>query len=458
MTHFSQDFSRVVIVDDKESLCRSLSLNFQQHQWQCSTFLSSAEALCSLELPQAQVIILDVALGLEDGLEVLRQIKERHPQIPVIMLTGHGTTALAVQAIKLGAHDFFEKPIGFEKLLVGVENAKKLSNLESENKQLQHQLKVQGHRPATACESLKSVYAQAERLANSGLPILIQGESGTGKELLAQYLHQCSERHRGPFVQINCASFSSTLLGTELFGHEKGAFTGAQHRHAGVFEQAHGGTLHMDEIGDMSLETQAQVLRVLQNGQIQRVGAEKPHYVDVRLITATHRNLEVMVAQGEFRQDLYYRISSAVLTLPPLRERREDIPQLCQTFLAETKSAQTLSLSQGALDYLMGYPWPGNVRELRSAILYASSICSHKAIEIVDLPRPILEFTKTMRPSKVLPLEQETHKVSSGSLAENELELIRRTLQDNQYNKKKCAEILNISRKTLYNKMTRFGL
>ena len=342
------------------------------------------------------VVLLDLALGGESGLELLVEIKSLHQKLKVIMMTGYGTLEDAVKAIKRGALDFIAKPISMDHLQRLIHQSEELDRQESRaseskgsgeasmaNKKVVKSLSI-----ITEDESFLGLLQKADKLAHSHLPILILGESGTGKELLAHYIHECSQRKNQSLVQVNCASFTETLLESELFGHEKGSFTGADQQHCGVFETADGGTLHLDEIADMALGTQAKVLRALQEGEIKRVGATQNLKVDLRVIASTHGNLKERMELGAFRPDLYYRLSAAILTIPPLRDRRGDIPLLVRHFFGQKRTQ--VSVDSVALKSLCSYSWPGNVRELKNAIEFALAVCSNDIITAHDLPEEIV--------------------------------------------------------------------
>jgi DNA-binding NtrC family response regulator len=388
--------------------------------------------------------LLDLALGGESGLELLEKILFHHPQMTVIMMTGYGSLEDAVKAIKLGATDFIQKPIQLDHLHHLLNTSCTLRILKQENRELKGQLHKTS-RIITQDTHFLSLLHKAEKLGKSELPVLILGESGTGKELLAQQIHAASNRSHLPMQHINCAAFTESLLESELFGHRKGAFTGADQTHIGVFENAHQGTLHLDEIGDMALTTQAKILRVLQEGEIKPLGATNSIHVDLRIIASTHASLKDLMEQGLFRQDLYYRLNTAILEIPPLRDRKEDIPLLLQHFIQQEKNSSDIKIEKSALENLKQYPWPGNVRQLKSAIQFALAVCSHNKISLDDFPSEItLPTPSPSNPSDVL--------------GNAERETIERIYRECQYNKKKTAEVLNITRATLYKRLEKYGL
>ena len=329
-------------------------------------------AVRAVELVKAQrfdLIFSDVVMPGKDGISFLEDLKALGLSTPTVMISGQASVEMAVRATRLGAVDFLEKPLSTDKLLLTVDNVLKLSRLEEENRQLRR--RVGRHEIVRAGEAMNRIMAQVERVAASESRVCIFGETGTGKELIARTIHEKSPRRAGPFVTLNCAAVPAELIESELFGHEKGAFTGAAARHAGKFEQAHHGTLFLDEIGDMPLTMQAKLLRVLEEGEVERVGGDRAMQVDVRVVVATHRDLEALVKQGAFRQDLFHRVYVFPVILPPLRERLDDIPVLVDHFarqVAEQNGWKPIVFAPEAIDELKRYEWPGNVRELRNVV------------------------------------------------------------------------------------------
>ena len=361
--------AKILIVDDEANTLASLSRAFRLAGHEAVVCDNAARAL---ELAQAQpfdLILSDVVMPRRDGLSLLEDLRNAGIGTPVVMMSGQAHIEMAVRATRLGALDFLEKPLTTEKLLVTVENAMKLTRLEAENEDLR--TRVGRHTMVWTGETMQRLMAQIERVAASESRVCIYGETGTGKELVARTLHEKSHRASGPFVTLNCAAVPAELIESELFGHEKGSFTGAAQRHNGKFEQAHRGTLFLDEIGDMPIAMQAKLLRVLEEGEIERIGSDKPTKVDVRVVVATHRNLEQLVESGGFRRDLYHRVVVFPLTLPPLRGRCEDLPALVEHF-ARQVSAQNgwrpAPFSKEAIEILSQYAWPGNIRELRNVV------------------------------------------------------------------------------------------
>ncbi|MDA3958320.1 sigma-54 dependent transcriptional regulator [Oceanispirochaeta sp.] len=425
----------ILVIDDKEKLCKSLELNFSKLGYEYHYRLNGSTALHFLDACVPDLILLDLALGEEDGLDILTVIKQKQPLVPVIMITGYGSIDTAVKAMKIGASDYIQKPLNFNSLYKIVENTLKKNSSPME-------LRPQGI--ITKSEVMMDLYERAKKLADTNFPVLITGESGTGKERIAHLIHDSSPRSGIEMQCINCAAFPENLLDNELFGHEKGAYTGADQQFKGIFERADKSTLFMDEIGDMSLQTQAKILRTLQNNEIRRIGGNNTIKIDVRFIGATNKNLSELMIQKRFREDLYYRLGTAVLNIPPLRERVEEIASLAEYFLKEQFEHKDYSFSKGAMEKLRHYDWPGNIRELRNAVHYAGAMVTGQVINEEDIPRDL-------------------HGSSSGdnpavSLEEYEKSLIMKALKQALNNKSKAAEILNISRKTLYNKLDKYGL
>jgi DNA-binding NtrC family response regulator len=361
--------AHILIVDDEASTLATLSRAFRLAGHE-ATVCDNADR--ALELAKGQnfdLIFSDVVMPAKNGLVFLEELRSAGVTTPVVMMSGQAHIEMAVRATKLGALDFLEKPVSTDKLLLTVENVLKLRRLESENLQLLQRLGK--YEIVWAGEAMKNVMAQLDRVAATDTRVCILGETGTGKELIARTIHEKSPRASGPFVALNCAAIPAELIESELFGHEKGSFTGAANRHIGKFEQAEHGTLFLDEIGDMPLPMQAKLLRVLEEGEIERIGGSKSVHVDVRVVVATHRNLQGLVHDGKFRQDLFHRIYVFPLLLPPLRERRDDIPALIEYFVdrvCRQNSWKPAKCTSDAIIALQNYSWPGNVRELRNMI------------------------------------------------------------------------------------------
>jgi len=361
--------SHLLIVDDDVNTLASLARAFRLAGHEATVCDNAARALELAGSGHFDLIFSDVVMPVKDGLSLLEDLRAAGIATPVVMMSGQAHIAMAVRATKLGAADFLEKPLSTDKLLLTLGNVLKLARLEEENRQLRE--RVGKHHIVWASDIMRRVMAQVERVAASETRVCILGETGTGKELIARTLHERSARAGGPFVTLNCAAVPAELIESELFGHEKGAFTGAATRHTGKFEQAHQGTLFLDEIGDMPLAMQAKLLRVLEEGEVERVGGDRAIRVDARVIVATLRNLDELVEEGRFRQDLYHRIYVFPLLVPPLRERAEDIPSLVAHFarqVSEQNGWKEKRFTAKAISRLQAYGWPGNVRELRNVV------------------------------------------------------------------------------------------
>ena len=361
--------AHLLVIDDDANTLASLARAFRLAGHEATVCDNAARALELIKTQRFDLILSDVVMPGKDGLSLLEDLRAAGSPTPVVMISGQATIEMAVRATRLGAVDFLEKPVSTEKLVMTVENALRLTRLEEENRQLRQRLGKS--ELVWASRVMEQMMAQVERVAASETRVCILGETGTGKELVARTLHEKSPRRGGPFVTLNCAAVPAELIESELFGHEKGAFTGAAGRHVGKFEQADSGTLFLDEIGDMPLPMQAKLLRVLEESEIERVGGDHPIKVDVRVIVATHRNLDELVRENAFRQDLYHRVYVFPLVLPPLRERPDDIPVLVAHFagqVAQQNGWREKAFAPEALEELKHYSWPGNVRELRNVV------------------------------------------------------------------------------------------
>ena len=363
----------LLVIDDEVGICKTIQSILQSDSLRILTASTTAEGLQLLRDELPHVVLLDLRLGMQSGLDLFQQIREIDPKVLVVFITGHGTADTAIEAMKIGAFDYLVKPLDFDQLQQVVDQALKIGRLMHaaaaiEDTSVENE---SSDRLVGNGASIQLICKQIGRVAPQNVNVLIIGESGTGKELVARALYQHSRRNQAPFLAINCAAIPETLLESELFGHEKGAFTGADRRRVGKFEQCHHGTLFLDEVGDMPLSTQAKILRLLQDGQFQRVGGNETLTVDVRIIAATNQDLDAMIELGRFRRDLYYRLRGVTLHLPALRDRLDDIPELAHYFLFRFNrqlGTAVQSISQEALDLLQAYRWPGNIRELQSVI------------------------------------------------------------------------------------------
>ncbi|MGI9104305.1 MAG: sigma-54-dependent transcriptional regulator [Terriglobales bacterium] len=443
--------AQLLIVDDEANTLASLSRAFRLAGHEATVCDNAAKALELAKSREFDLILSDVVMPIRDGLALLEDLRSNGVTAPVVMMSGQAHIEMAVRATKLGALDFLEKPLSTEKLLLTVENVLKLKRLENENQQLRARLGK--HEIVWSGEAMRRVMAQIERVAASESRICIWGETGTGKELVARTLHEKSPRRNGPFVTLNCAAVPAELIESELFGHEKGSFTGAASRHIGKFEQANHGTLFLDEIGDMPLAMQAKLLRVLEEGEVERIGGDSPIKVSVRVIVATHRNLEELVRQEKFRQDLFHRVYVFPLVLPPLRERSDDIPALVDHFSSQVCNQngwKPMRFTPEAVTALQKYAWPGNVRELRNVVervmLLALSDEVDGATVALALPQTPAGTTGS----------------SGGTLAEQidncERQAILAELVRQQHHVTNTAKALGLERSHLYKKCQRLGI
>jgi two-component system nitrogen regulation response regulator NtrX len=378
----------ILVVDDEPSILKALQGILEDEGYEILLADSGEEALGIVREKPVDLVFLDIWLPGRDGVEVLKETKETHPNLPVIMMSGHGTIETAVNSTRLGAYDFIEKPLSLDKIVLSARNAIDQHRLQRENMSLRKKIgasiEILGTSP-----TIIALKEQISRAAPSNGWVLISGENGTGKELIARNIHFLSPRREGPFVEVNCAAIPEELIESELFGHEKGAFTGAVSQRRGKFELAHGGTIFLDEIGDMSLKTQAKVLRVLEGQPFERVGGSRPLQIDLRVIAATNKDLTRRIVTGEFREDLYYRLNVIPFTVPPLRERHEDITLLATHFL-KLFTLQTAQkdkvLTAGAIDRLNAYHWPGNIRELKNIMERIVIMIPDEVIEEGSIP------------------------------------------------------------------------
>jgi len=445
--------AHLLIVDDEANTLASLSRAFRLAGHEATVCDSAPKALELAKSRSFDLILSDVVMPGKDGLSLLEDLKAEGVATPVVMMSGQAHIEMAVRATRLGALDFLEKPIATEKLLLTVDNALRLQRLESENRQLKQRLGK--HEIVWQGESMRRVMAQVDRVAASETRVCILGETGTGKELVARTLHERSARASAPFVALNCAAVPAELIESELFGHEKGSFTGAAGRHVGKFEQAEHGTLFLDEIGDMPLHMQAKLLRVLEEGEIERVGGEKAIRVDVRVLVATHRDLETLVKDGKFRQDLFHRIYVFPLLLPPLRERREDIPALVEHFAAQVCSQngwKPILFSLEAIAALQAHAWPGNVRELRNVVERLMLLAPAGEVDLATVQLALPQNSNAQAPAGS----------GAGALADRvqafEREVILAELKHNHYNMASAARALHLERSHLYKKAEQLGI
>jgi len=452
--------ANILVIDDDANTLASLARAFRLAGHDATVCDSAVRALELAKADRFDLILSDVVMPGRDGIALLEDFKAAGINSTIVMMSGQASIEMAVKATRLGASDFLEKPISTDKLLLTVENVLRLKHLEEENRDLKKRLGR--HHIVWASPAMKEVMAQVEQVAASETRVCIRGETGTGKELVARTLHEKSPRRAGPFISLNCAAVPSELMETELFGHEKGSFTGAASRHTGKFEQAHHGTLFLDEIGDMPMTMQAKLLRVLEEGEIERVGGDKPFTVDVRVVVATHRNLEEQVRQGTFREDLYHRVFVFPIVLPPLRERREDIRVLAEHFikqLDEQNHWKSRTLSSEAVAELERYPWPGNVRELRNVIERVLLFENKDEIQPATIQRALPQSTVSAGAASN---PQLTGALVSGILSQRveafERETLLAVLKQNHHHMTNTAKALGLERSHLYKKCQQLGI
>lgn len=459
----------ILIIDDEASIRQSLTGALKDEGYRVSVASSGREGLESLRAERADVVLLDIWMPEMDGLETLKHIKGEWPDQSVIVMSGHGNIETAVRATKLGAFDFVEKPLSLERILVLLQNASSVQDLARENsalrKQVQKSRTLVGESPA-----VRQVQDLIRRVAPTTGSVLITGENGTGKELVAHSLHALSPRFNKPFIEVNCAAIPEELIESELFGHEKGAFTGATQLRRGKFDLAHGGTLFLDEIGDMSLKTQAKVLRILQEQKFERVGGAQTISVDVRIVAATNKDLKAEIQRGSFRGDLFYRLNVIPFHIPPLRERKGDITLLAEHFLREfsnTHGRKSRALSKEALEVLLAYQWPGNVRELKNLmerlVILTTEAEEGKAFTASHLLTQLSDEALTLQfTGAAFEAAAGDASASAKNLRdarqEFEREFILKTLKEVDWNVSKAAQVLGVERSHLHKKIKSYGI
>lgn len=439
----------VLVVDDEGGIRESLSGILEDEGYEVLTSSSGEEAIGVIKEQSPDLILLDIWLPGIDGIQTLEEIKTIKPELPVIMISGHGNIEIAVKSTRIGAYDFLEKPLSLERVLISVKRAIERKTLEIENKALKQDM-VKKWRLIGDSQKMKQLREQIDMAAQSNSRVLILGESGTGKEIIAHLLHENSKRAEKPFIEVNCAAIPQELIESELFGHEKGSFTGAFERKKGKFELADEGTLFLDEVGDMSLPTQAKVLRVIETQEFQRVGGSRNIKVDVRIIAATNKDLREEERDGAFREDLFYRLNVIPIVVPPLRERKEDIPALVEYFLeyfAFEYRQKPKKMTPEALKSLKSYDWPGNIRELRNVIerlviMTPSNAIEPKNLILGDTEPPDYFAIKTLRDARDA----------------FEKTFIIKRLEENNWNISKTAEVLQIERSNLHKKIKAYDI
>ena len=455
----------LLVVDDEPQILQAVSGILQDEGFEVLTALDGETALKMVVEGNPDLVLLDINLPGLDGLEVLSEVKKRRPWLPVIMISAYGSVENAVKATRLGAYDFIEKPPNADKIILSVRNGLELARLSEENRRLRQQ-SGQVKEIIGASSAIRRLREKLALVAPTNASVLITGENGTGKELVARALHALSRRAPHAFVEVNCAAIPEDLIESELFGHEKGAFTGASARHRGKFDLAHEGTLFLDEIGDMSLKTQAKILRILEEQRFERVGGGRPIQVDVRVVAATNKNLEEEIVRGTFREDLYHRINVLPLIVPPLRERREDIPLLAAHFLQELSregDVPAKTFTAPALSALATLPWPGNVRELKNFVFRLAILSPGSVIDVADLslgasgPEAVEAATLEDGEAEFIdPFLQVPSFREARALFEKQF--LRRKLTECRGNVSLLAEKIGLERSHLYRKLKAYGL
>jgi two-component system nitrogen regulation response regulator NtrX len=451
------------VIDDEPGIRDSLRMTLEYNGFEFTGAATGQEGLALAEREAPDLVLLDIKMPGMDGMEVLARLRSMNDAVPVIMISGHGTTSTAVDAIKRGAADFLDKPFeSTDRLLVTITNTLEQGRLRDENRTLKKAVEVR-HQLVGESGGLRGVMAAVGRAAPTNATVLITGESGVGKELVARTIHRNSLKSRERFVQVNCAAIPEELIESELFGHEKGSFTGATEKQVGKFEQADRGTIFLDEVGDMSAKTQAKVLRVLQEGEVERLGSARTIKVDVRVIAATNKNLEEEIEKGHFREDLYFRLAVIPIAVPPLRERPEDIPLLVRHYLeyfARENNTRPKRIAQPALEALQRYRWKGNIRELRNTVERLVIMSAGDTIDLADLPAAVRSLSSS---GDVAPKPlSEGSGAKAGTLREfkdtSERAYLVAKLRENAWNISKTAEVIDTPRSNLYKKLEQYQI
>jgi two-component system, NtrC family, nitrogen regulation response regulator NtrX len=464
---------RILVIDDEAAIRDSLRMILEYENYGFMGATSGQEGLALVQRDRPDLVLLDIKMPGMDGMEVLRKLHALDPTLPVVMISGHGTTSTAVDAIKSGALDFLDKPLSSERVIVTLQNALKQEELRQENRELklamESKYEIVGESPA-----LRTVLEAVKRAAPTNATVMLLGESGVGKELVARTIHRNSPRAGQRFIQVNCAAIPEELIESELFGHEKGSFTGATEKQIGKFEQADRGTIFLDEVGDMSPKTQAKVLRVLQEQEVERLGSARTIKVDVRVIAATNKDLEEGIQRGEFREDLFFRLNVIPIVVPPLRERRGDIPLLVQHFARRTSEEHNLKpkrFDTRAMEALQRYRWRGNIRELRNAVERLMIMTPVDTVRLEDLP-PDIRGDAPARPAPGVsepPSAAASPSQGAGSAGQpggtlrefkdaSERAYLVQKLRENNWNISKTAEIIDTPRSNLYKKLEQYGI
>jgi len=452
--------NHILILDDEPNLLLILEALLTDAGYSVTALSDPEMGLAYLDESEVDAIITDMKMPKLTGQDVLEHVKRNYPHIPVLIMTAYGSIEGAVEAMKVGAFDYITKPFSNDELLLSVSKAMQLANARRQFRLLHENLEERYglHQIIGKSKAIQNVLHMVDRAAPSRSTVLITGESGTGKELVARAIHFASPRKNGPFISVNCMAFNAGVLESELFGHEKGSFTGAVAQKRGRFELAHEGTLFLDEIGELSQDIQVKLLRVLQERSFERVGGSKLIEVDIRVVTATNKNLQELVEKGEFREDLYYRLNVVQLHMPPLRERREDIPILAQHFAqkyAQDNEMEPKTFSPESMDYLMGYEWPGNVRQLENIIERCMVLASGEHIGVEDLPPEIKDEESQFKSAvDLLPVQLNL----ADTLEKIEAALVRRALAKTDFVQVKAAELLGLSKSNLQYKLKKYKI
>jgi len=457
--------SRILVIDDEKDIREALQRILEYEGYQFVGAATGQEGLALAEREGPDLVLLDVKMPGMDGIEVLERLRNMSEALPIVMISAHGTPSTAVDALRRGALDFLEKPFETERLRVTVANALEQARLRDENRSLKKAVEVR-HQMVGESQVLKQIMAAISRAAPTNATVLITGESGVGKELVARTIHRNSLRSRERFVQVNCAAIPEELIESELFGHEKGSFTGATEKQVGKFEQADRGTIFLDEVGDMSAKTQAKVLRVLQEGEVERLGSARTIKVDVRVIAATNKNLEEEIEKGRFREDLYFRLAVIPINVSPLRERPEDVPLLVRHYMdtfSRENNARPKRITQAAMDALQRYRWKGNIRELRNTVERLHIMTGGDTIDVADLPSAVRSPAAGGAPFAVARTGNGGDmKAGGGTLREfkdsAERAYLVQKLRENGWNISKTAEAIDTPRSNLYKKLEQYQI
>ena len=447
--------SRILVIDDEAEIRRSVRMILEYEGYDVIEASSGPEGVALTEKESPDLIFLDVKMPGMDGLEALQRLKASNDAIPVVIISGHGTVSTAVEATKAGAFDFIEKPLASERVLVTIRNALDQTRLVDENRTLRRAAESR-HQMVGESPALRQVWDAVKRAAPTNATVLLLGESGVGKELVARSIHRNSLRSRDRFVQVNCAAIPEELIESELFGHEKGSFTGATEKQIGKFEQADRGTIFLDEVGDMSAKTQAKVLRVLQEGEVERLGSARTIKVDVRVIAATNKDLEQEIEKGTFREDLYFRLSVVPIRVPPLRDRREDIPLLVRHFadlFSRDNNRKPPRFSPASIEFMQRARWKGNVRELKNSVERLIIMTPGDTIDVDDL-RDVVR----LEPKPQAPDNEKNPNTLREFKESAERAFLVGKLRENNWNISKTAEVIGTPRSNLYKKLEQYGI